>query len=904
MGRTPGHRIVSVALIVTAMAITVWIRTLPLGLGGVDPSDRASLTYRGGDGRDHVYLGDFDSYYWLREARQYLASGSVCDHVAGGACWDDHVRAPFGGLATYERSLHVASIVWVHRLMTWWRPGYPLAASAFLVPIIVGALGVLPAFAIGQQLAGSVGGFCAALLIAINPLFLGRSIGSDNDVWNVVLPLCVIWAAIRAASAERVLQQTGYALLGLVVLRLHAETWEGWIFTYVVALAGLFAYLLETVLRALRTARMTQGRPALRRAAVALVCFCLAPVVLKGVPGTDPRSLLRALQPVGNVFRTTQSSGGAQAQWPEAFTTVGELVRPDLSDVAAQMDGPVYFFVGWLGLLLLLLPRRRWQWWHFALLIAGNYLYAYLVTRPNPGRPFLIAVLALPLIVAVLVSALSKESAEERNRAAALLVIGWFLAALLLALDGLRFVMLLVAPFGIVFAVALGAAYEWLTEVIVERRASRWLAQAVTVPLVSAVLYLPIAHAYTAASGYVPGMNDAWWDTLTTIRRQAAPNAIVTTWWPYGFWSEYVADRRTSMDGSSLPSHVPYWIAHALFAPSEEEALGLLRMIDCGSDFHSIRSADAGAFEWIVREGVDGITAQAMVSDITRLSRDGARAYLAAHGIQGRVQERILDVTHCNPPPAYLVLSSAMIAGAPGWKFLGDWSFRNAYIVSALRDRSESQAVSQIVERFGVPEDEARVLYRRAAHLDSAAARKAFISPQEFYLTPAWVPCRMQPGRQEMTCPIRRGARTPSGMLEAFTYPAGAPAEGELRWRRPAGALAEAPGTILVAGVRHLERVTVPGATDPRLGVLVDAPRDRILVGTPDLLASLFTQLMFLDGRYTPHFRKFSDRRGYRGERVVTWTVQWPPEPGVAVEPRRGSGRSETDRAAAAAAAR
>jgi hypothetical protein len=80
--------------------------------------------------------------------------------------------------------------------------------------VIIGALGVLPAFAIGRRLAGTVSGLLAALLIALNPLFLVRSIGSDNDVWNVVLPLYLMWAAMRAADARTLWQQAIYVLFG------------------------------------------------------------------------------------------------------------------------------------------------------------------------------------------------------------------------------------------------------------------------------------------------------------------------------------------------------------------------------------------------------------------------------------------------------------------------------------------------------------------------------------------------------------------------------------------------------------------------------------------------------------------------------------------------------------------
>jgi hypothetical protein len=32
---------------------------------------------------------------------------------------------------------------------------------------------------------------------------------------------------------------------------------------------------------------------------------------------------------------------------------------------------------------------------------------------------------------------------------------------------------------------------------------------------------------------------------------------------------------------------------------------------------------------------------------------------------------------------------------------------------------------------------------------------------------------------------------------------------------------------------------------------------------------------MLLDGRYARRFAKWDDRTGYRGERVVTWRVDW-----------------------------
>src|SRR5262249_38268656 len=153
------------------------------------------------------------------------------------------------------------------------------------------------------------------------------------------------------------------------------------------------------------------------------------------------------------------------------------------------------------------------------------------------------------------------------------------------------------------------------------------------------------------------------------------------------------ADRRTSIDGGSLPAHAPFWMARVLLAADEDEAVGLLRMLDCGSDFHPTGYDDVGAYDRIVRQHVDGLAAQTAVVQIARRDRDGAQAYVRAMGIAEPAQRQILEVTHCDPPPALLILTTDML-DAPGWKYAGAWSFRNAYVARQLRRRSEPEAIA------------------------------------------------------------------------------------------------------------------------------------------------------------------------------------------------------------------
>ncbi len=203
---------------------------------------KSQLSYTGNDGREYVYLGDLDSYLWLRHARNYLRTGTPCDAVVDGTCRDTYTNAPAGARTTYGRSLHIAAIAGLHTLITHFRHDYPLPASAFLVPVIMGVLGVPPAFCMARQLSGTIGGLLAAVLTALHPMYLERSFGSDNDVWNVVLPLYMMWGAMAAMAARGARRQSVYGVLAGICAGLLAWNWRGWLFSYVVLLASLVGH--------------------------------------------------------------------------------------------------------------------------------------------------------------------------------------------------------------------------------------------------------------------------------------------------------------------------------------------------------------------------------------------------------------------------------------------------------------------------------------------------------------------------------------------------------------------------------------------------------------------------------------------------------------------------------------
>jgi hypothetical protein len=90
---------------------------------------------------------------------------------------------------------------------------------------------------------------------------------------------------------------------------------------------------------------------------------------------------------------------------------------------------------------------------------------------------------------------------------------------------------------------------------------------------------------------------------------------------------------------------------------------------------------------------------------------------------------------------------------------------------------------------------------------------------------------------------------------------------------------------LIVAGAEEKEDFSFPSSQFPRIGVLLDLPKKRILVGPPPLIRSTFTHLVYLNGRYAQHYTKVNEQLTFEGERVVTWKVTWDDEK----EPRKNN---------------
>ena len=131
--------------------------------------------------------------------------------------------------------------------------------------------------------------------------------------------------------------------------------------------------------------------------------------------------------------------------------------------------------------------------------------------------------------------------------------------------------------------------YKRRSYVTFKDREGGGLSKAIALLLVIAVIVTAgIAYADTVrmhsrmipsilSAGTGLGVNRAWYKTLDFIRENTSSNALIVTWWDYGYWISVIADRATLADGATLNGTQIMYLAKFLTAINESEAISILK---------------------------------------------------------------------------------------------------------------------------------------------------------------------------------------------------------------------------------------------------------------------------------------------------------------------------------------
>ncbi len=842
-----------------------------------------------GEGKENwPYLGDIDSYYWLRQARNIIESGRPCDEVEEGRCYDTYTMAP--QRRELIPSLHPYAIATVYRLLTITDEHPSLMKASFYVPVLLSALMVVPFFislrrVAGRSLSATIAAAAGVFLLGINNIFLSRTMGSDSDIYNVFLPVIILWLVIEAFTSKNRKRMMLFAGLSGLFFGIYSLFWVGFSYLFVFVLIAKLSTLGYRFALSLISEKFSAKKskpwfvPWLRaqvrnaqvmQSLILLVVFVLSTFVFVSLL-SGPSNFFDIPQNILG-FQSIKNAANPNV-WPNVLTTVAEFNPASLRDAVTSMGSTsllglridLYLFA-LLGILFLLYPSVKHIRKYPVSFLIGLGMLIYLSTsRATSLSPMLYyALLLTPLAIATVERLVRRD--ERFDPSYALLAVVWLIASIYASLKGVRFVLLLVVPLAFCAGIGIGGTFRllyryvsWLVSLALGRR-SRALVKAGVFILLAVVLIMMLYPKYVSArsmaEGYVSMVNDQWVDALERIKNDSRPDAIINSWWDFGHWFKYWADRRVTLDGSSQNKPQLHWLGKMLLTGNENESVGILRMLDCGGN---------QAYDTLLVEAQDAALTIDLLNALLVMNRAEAQDYLLEQGISDSVAEQTLAFTHCEPPENYLITSADMAGKAAVWSHFGLWDFKRAYLSLVHKQRNRQEVLEHYERLYGMSPEQTRSWMRELDALESTSDVNAWIAP--------WPGYAGGTQRAQLTeegfflCPLGEGFI----FVNTTSREAAVRAQDGIR----------NPDVLVFADERGaLEKRYREASPDRTLGISVavfgSGGDYGCLLGSPEVIPSMFTRLFFMNGIGLQHFEKFFDIVDYRGIRIIVWKVRWP----------------------------
>ncbi len=530
---------------------------------------------------------DYDTYLHYRYARDIVNNNMQLP------TWDEKSYYPPGrGIAVPGG--YPLMEAYLYKFLQLLYPDITLINSAMILTALFGGLATIPAFYIGRDASGELGGLFSAFLVGTIPAILTRSVGSYADTDAMVLFFSLLIAALYMKAVEAAKERfsfrvVAYSLSAALAAIIFVYTW-GSTFEYIIQLLVPLPFLLLGIYvlsgKGGFSKRLYSGIIKTRYVFVATIILFTIPFFVYGMLSLDEKGQYKVrglesgfLSVTGELVSTAQKylsplsvaglkseTGGVGGTGRNVYISVAEMQPPVLGNYTNQFGIVIYlalaFFVLGSSLLLYKFVQERdygslTYSLSLVLILAGLAITRLSLMTPEMrgfltkffivfGSLFFIAgMMRKAAALGRIAHAFFENELQER---ALLIVLVWGGGLFFISTLGIRFLMLLGPP----LSIAAGVLFDRTIKAsgMLYPKISPFLLGGAFVLLFA--LFVP--SAYGIGSSALGSMDPQWHDMLVWIKMNSAPDATVTTWWDPGHWVTAIADRRSGADGAHYPA--------------------------------------------------------------------------------------------------------------------------------------------------------------------------------------------------------------------------------------------------------------------------------------------------------------------------------------------------------------
>lgn len=805
----------------------------------IEPQIKQTADYfksRMQDENGNTYLLAIDPYLWLTQAENYVENGHPGDtKTAEGV--PDLARRNGREPDVTRFNLHPWLGAQIYKVVSVFNSNFTLQRSMFILPVIIIALSIIPAFFLGRKIGGNLSGFLAGLLVALNTSLLGRTPAgfSDTDAYIILFPLLIVWTFIEALDAKNTIVKYSWLAGASFATILFSFTWGVWWHIVGIVLAVAFVHFIQTIIRERQIFKTIDLKKILKTKSVqtigVVIAFLVAILLLNQLfllayklPITAQSNFLYPLKQIfiDPLNALAIKSVASTDVWPNVLTTVAELNSGSWNQIISSLGGKLFFIFGIIGVLLTFFKTNE----------KGFFEIRY------------IALLAI-----------------------------WFIGLASASLISARFIALLAAPFAIAFGSGFGILFSQGSKYVTKNFQIHHLIPKI---LIIVVLVFLLSNSFVkagqVAQSEVPSMTDEWYNSLVEIDNDT-DNGLITSWWDFGHWFVNIAQQRVTFDGGGQGKRI-YWVGKSLMTSDVQENKDILRMLNCGQE---------EGYKRIFESQPDSYTATNIITTITYQSREQAAETLLNSGIPLDKIDYILEKTHCSNEELYdqyYIVSEDMIGKAGVWAHFGGWNFTRAKIYNIAKRTDFEQGVEEI-KALGIEQSQAEKLYFDAISLTDSRSVDTWISPWPSYVTPAPRSCTVI--NSTLNCVIRQGLGTQQGqqiILDTVTLDVNKPNKANViisvvSNNQIVGSETIKPRITSLDNGEQIVSITNNDATTFPYEVLFVETNGQyqVIIADPALAKSVFTMLYYFDGKYMDGYTKISDRTTFTGQDILVYKV-------------------------------
>jgi len=843
-----------------------------------------------------TYLGDIDSYYWLRYARNIIETGRIGDEYRENVAYDNHMLAPLGKPVQENIYPYIEAIV--YRFFRIFSSKFDLIKAGFYTPMVLSFFAIIAAFLIGKKISGNLAGFVASVLIAVNQNILSRSLGSDNDIVNVVFPLLIMLFLFYAFESETKKSLIIFSALTGLLIGVYSFAWSGWWFMFLFIIGATITYVgYNFLFDALNKKNKEKSKLNLKQLTptIFLLVFIVTSWISLSLFGNGGQFTKAFTNPV-DFLKIKSASKGANI-WPNVYTTVAELNSANMNQIIASMGsnqfnyGRIFFWLALIGTIVFLvnfdtkgskktgiiyLASSAFYFFIYIYVIIP-YLLTVLNMADSKSVMLILIFIPVPLIAGLILSAIFGYTVKPKQ---SILMVIWFVATIFAATKGVRFLLLIVPAFVISLSSFIGQMVDWMSTFFSDLLdISKKTMKIAFILAILVMLYSPIKFGYATSKSYIPSINDGWVQSLEKINAESSESAIINSWWDFGHWFKYWSDRAVTFDGASQNKAQAHWIGKVLLTDNEDDAVAILNMLDCGGD------QAAAKLDVITGDTVKTVELIYDLFDMTESKRKNELRKITDE----KTADEIYGLMFCEPPEDYFITSQDMVSKAGVWAHFGSWNFQRAkeyyYFTS---EQTIEGFIKKVTEEFGYDGDSATRKYYEIASLGKDDRKvNDWIAPWPGYIMQRLNGCSQN--EEEIVCGIgvtlqqtndqriiaERAIISKEDMSSATIV------LGFYTNTNPAQRLGEnivVPSAVYHVKDGNFDRIETENRTfefDVFLHEKDGIYSSMLMQEKSPLSESMFTRLFYLGGEGTEHFDMFHDVTDVTGSRIITWKIDW-----------------------------